>query len=184
MVRRPLLLIVAALTLFVAGCGTKEDVTHEAATEGIWLDVGPLDYHVQGSRLLNPYQVPDDRYLEGVPASVKQPTKDEAWFAVFLRIENRVDVKAMTASKFEIEDTLGNKYTPIALDTKINPFAYSPILLGPGSDVPHLDSTQDTDSVAGAELLFKLPLTNYQDRPLAFRITGPDGTVAMLDLDV
>jgi Zn-finger nucleic acid-binding protein len=184
MVRRALLLCTACLLLFAAGCGDKEEVTHEATTEGIWLDIGNLDYHVQASRLLNPYEVPDDRYLDGLPANYAQPTKSEAWFAVFLRIENRSKTDGMTATKFEIEDTLGNKYTPVALNTQINPFAYKAAPLGPEESMPHPDSTQETDSVAGSELLFKLPLTNYQDRPLQFRITGPDGTVAMLDLDV
>ena len=49
------------------------------------------------------------------------------------------------------------------------------------------DSAQDFDSVAGAELLFKLPLDSYQNRPLEFVIkgnAGDDPDEAKLALDV
>ena len=104
-----LLALLAAVT--VSACGSHGNVV-EAETEGIWVDVGTLDYHVQGSRQLNPAQVPDDRYLAGIPTG-SEPKADEIWFAIFLRIENKTDTAAPTAEEFEIEDTEGRKYEPI-----------------------------------------------------------------------
>src|SRR5919112_207299 len=95
--RRPLRLALTALlstaALVAAGCGQEEVVTR-ADTEGIWVDVGQLDYHIQGSRVLEPGVVPDKAYLKGLPTGVPQPSGKEIWFAVFLRIENRTDTPA------------------------------------------------------------------------------------------
>jgi hypothetical protein len=185
------LLILALIGVFavaVTGCGNKEDVTSEADTEGIWVDAGPLDYHIQGSRQLNPFQVPDDRYLQGLPGDYETPKADETWFAVFLRIENKTDAPAPTAEEFEIMDTQGVKYEPVAIDTEINPYAYDATDLGVGEVVPHPDSSQELDSTAGSMLLFKLPLDGYQNRPLEFIIHAPEGSdgpaEAQLALDV
>jgi hypothetical protein len=180
------LLTAAVCAIAVAGCGnsTRGSAVAEADTEGIWIDVGALDYHVQGSRQLNPAQVPDDRYLAGVPESVGAPTGKETWFAVFLRIENKTDEPALSAEEFEIEDTEGGIYKPVAVDTSLNPFAYSPQKLSPDGVMPHPDSTQDFDSTAGSMLLFKLPLTSYQSRPLEFRIHAPAGSEEPADAEV
>src|SRR5213592_1206055 len=96
-----------AITLLGAGCGNKEAIVTEAATEGIWLDVGALDYHIQGSRQLNPTMVPDDKYLSGLPQGILPPGAKETWFGVFLRIENRSGSPHPTAKEFEIVDTKG-----------------------------------------------------------------------------
>lgn len=187
MTRRIVPLALCALAVLVAGCGNKEAVTTKGDTEGVWLDVGPLDYHVQGSRQLNPNEVPDDRYLSGVPSDVPPPSATETWFAVFVRIENKTNQPAPTAKTFFIVDTEGDKYEPIAIDTKVNPFAYIPQTLGVGDVMPHPDSAQDTDSVSGSMLLFKLPLTGYQNRPLEFHIESAGGAGpkdAELALDV
>jgi hypothetical protein len=187
MTRRILFVMLCALAAVAVGCGNKHHEVTAADTEGIWIDVGHLDYHIQGSRQLNPYVVPDDRYLTGLPSDVGQPTGTETWFAVFLRIENKTDEAAKTATEFEIEDTDGEIYTPVAIDTKVNPFAYLPQTLGPKQAMPHPDSSQEVDSTQGSMLLFKLPLSSYQNRPLAFRIKAPDGPEpheAHLDLDV
>jgi hypothetical protein len=187
MTRRIVSILLCALAAFAVGCGNKESATTEADTEGIWIDVGELDYHIQGSRQLNPSEVPDDRYLTGIPSDVPQPSGTETWFAVFLRIENKTDKPAKTATEFEIEDTEGDVYKPVAIDTKANPFAYLPQTLGPDEVMPAPDSTQEFDSTNGSMLLFKLPLTGYQNRPLEFRVKAPDGSEpaeASLALDV
>ena len=80
------------------------------------------------------------------------------------------------------------------LEPESNPFAYTPTVLPPEGTVPAPDSAQDFDSTAGALLLFKIPLTSYQNRPLELKITAPDDPrgrrrahappEATLDLDV
>jgi hypothetical protein len=185
--RTALVATLSALSLAAAGCGNKEEVTTEAKTEGIWIDAGALDYHVQGSRVLEPGQTPDSAYLKGLPDGVAEPKGDEVWFAVFLRVENRTEQPAITAKEFEIIDTVGHTFTPYGLDPNENPFAYSPTTLGQDEAIPAPDSPQEFNSFSGAELLFKIPLDAYQNRPLEFKIHAADGSEpaeASLDLDV
>src|SRR5947208_2711439 len=92
----------SAAALVASGCGGKEDVVTDAKTEGIWIDAGALDYHVQGSRLLEPGQTPDSAYLKGLPAGTAQPKGNEVWFAVFLRVENKTGKPQPTAKDFQI----------------------------------------------------------------------------------
>jgi hypothetical protein len=184
---RPLLLaVLSAVALVGAGCGT-EDVVTEADTEGIWVDVGALDYHIQGSRVLEPGLVPDKSYLAGLPSNVTEPKGDELWFAVFLRVENKSGSPAQAAGEFEIVDTTGRSFTPYELDTKANPFAYAPATIPDKGAIPVPDSAQEFNSFNGAQLLFKLPLESYQNRPLEFVIkgnAGDDPDEAKLALDV
>lgn len=181
------LLIAVACLAALSGCGVEEQTT-EAETEGIWVDVGALDYRIQGSRVLNPYQVPDDRYLTGLPEGEPEPTAEETYFAVFLRIENKTDAAALSAEEFEIEDTEGEHYEPVEIETENNPYAYAPTELGSKEAIPHPDSSQELDSTAGAMLLFKIPVKTYERRPLELIIHAPEGAEgpeeAMIGLDV
>lgn len=184
---RILVLAIAAVSaLAAAGCNKPATIT-DAKTEGIWIDAGRLDYHIQASRLLEAGQTPDAQYLKGLPAGTAPPTGQELWFAVFLRVENKTDKSSLSAKQFEITDTQGNSFTPLAVNTNVNPFAYKPTVLGPKKVIPAPDSPQDFDSTSGAMLLFKLPLADYQNRPLTFHVHSADGTnppEARLDLDV
>jgi hypothetical protein len=187
LVRTAVVALLAVAALVASGCGDKQSVTTFASTEGIWLDAGRLDFHIQGSRVLEPGLTPDRAYLQGLPAGTAQPTGRQLWFAVFLRIENRTKVASQTPTQFEITDTEGNRFTPLKMNTAANPFAYAPTTLQPNQVIPVPDSPQDFNSFSGAMLLFKLPLTSYQNRPLEFHIFSNDGTKpdqASLDLDV
>src|SRR4051812_42451216 len=110
----------ASAALVTAGCGTKHEVVAEADTEGIWVDAGPLDYHVQGSRVLNVAQTPDHAYVQGLPRGSTQPSGKEVWFAIFMRIENKTDAPAQTAPDFKIEDTQGEQFSQYGLDANAN----------------------------------------------------------------
>jgi hypothetical protein len=184
--RLALPVLIAALAVAGAGCGNKKDVVTEAATEGIWLDVGALQYHIQASRLLNPATVPDNKYLTGLPDGILPPEANEVWFAVFLRVENRSDQAHPTVKDFEIVDTQGKVFKPLELKTAVNPFAYAPTTLQPKRAIPRQDSAQEFDSTSGAMLLFKLPLDSYANRPLELRLHSADvaPNEASLDLDV
>jgi hypothetical protein len=183
--RTSLAAVLTAAALVSAGCEKHDVVTH-AATEGIWVDVGPLDYHIQGSRQLTEDAVPDRSYLKGLPQGILPAEGDETYFAVFLRIENKTDQPAQTAREFEIVDTTGRVFRPLELDPEVNPFAYQPTTLAPQDAIPVPDSAQDFNSFQGAELLFKIPLESYQNRPLEFKIisAGGEPREATLDLDV
>jgi hypothetical protein len=177
------LLAVAALA--VAGCGNRVEVRTLGETEGLYLDIDEMKYQVQISRYINPNDVEDRDYLVGLPAGIAQPTEEETWFGVWLRVQNETDEPIQSANTFEIVDTQENVYRPIPLDTDLNAFAYEPGPVPPGGVVPNPDSPAGTGPVQGSLLLFKLKTEAIQNRPLEFRLSrGGTGTVGIVDLDV
>jgi len=181
-VRRFVLPLLAA-TVALAGCGNKEAVVRLAETEGIYVDVGALDYQVQLSRQLNTSVPPDRDYLAGLPDYVAPLDEEETWFAVFLRVQNQTDKPHKMAEEFEIEDTTGRIYKPIPVGQKDNPLAYEAFELPPGGIFPSTDSAGSVSPTQGGFLLFKIPFQSLGNRPLDFRIAG-DGEEAIVDLDV
>ena len=180
-------LYIAALlcALLFAGCGNKEEggVT-VADTEGIYLDVDELKYQVQISRYMNPNDVEDRAYLTGLPASTPEPTGDETWFGVFIRVQNTTDKPIAPANDFRIVDTQDKVYRPIPLDTNINPFAYKPDPIAPKGLIPEADSVASEGTIQGSLLLFKVKTESLQNRPLEFRFKRGSGTEAVVNLDV
>ena len=184
---RRVLCISAALlcALLAAGCGNKEEggVT-VADTEGIYLDVDELKYQVQISRYMNPNDVEDKAYLAGLPTSTAEPTGEETWFGVFIRVQNTTDETIAPANDFEIVDTQDKVYRPIPLDTNINPFAYKPDPIAPKGLIPEADSVASEGTIQGSLLLFKVKTESLQNRPLEFRFKRGSGTEGVVDLDV
>jgi hypothetical protein len=177
--------ILTVLAAALAGCGNKEAVVTKAHTEGIYLDVGPLDYQVQISRYINPAQVPDNAYLKGLGSTVSALQKGETWFGVFVRVQNSTDRTHPIATDIKITDTLGNEFQPVAIDANSNPFAYAPFDLQPEDTYPRPDSAAALDSAQGSLVLFRLPYTTLQNRPLEFHITSPEGDgEGIVDLDL
>ena len=183
---RRLLVISAALfcALLASGCGNKLDTVTLGDTEGVYLDVDDLKYQIQISRYMNANDVEDRSYLLGLPQSTAQPTGEETWFGVFLRVQNSTDKPIAPANDFEIVDTLENVYRPIPIDTDINPFAYKPDPIAPKSLIPEPDSVASETTIQGSMLLFKIKTESLQNRPLEFRFKGPEGTTGVIDLDV
>jgi hypothetical protein len=185
MLRRPTTLLVVALaTLAVGACGDKQAVTLHAATEGPYVDVGDLKYQVQISRLLNPTDVEDRDYLVDLPAGQQLGSSDE-WFAVFMRVENDSKDAQRAATSYAIRDTQGNVYRPVAMGPK-NVFAYRGGVLQPKQILPLPGSAAGENTIQGAMLLFKIPVANFQNRPLVLEIPPPSGTggTGTVDLDV
>ncbi len=186
-----LLLLLAALAcaLLAAGCGAEEveeEPAQVADTEGIYLDIDELKYQVQISRYMNPSDVEDRSYFAGLPEGTAQPTGEETWFGVFIRVQNQTDRPIAPANDFEIIDTQENVYRPIPLDASVNPFAYSAEPLGPRSLIPKADSVAAEGTVQGSLLLFKVKTDSLQNRPLEFRIVSPENPdeVGIIALDV
>lgn len=184
--RFSLLAALACAALAVAGCGNKHAVVTEAETEGIYVDVGPLDYQVQLSRILNPSVIPDRDYFRGLPEAELSIGRDEAWFAIFIRVQNATDRVAPSAEEFEIVDTQENVYRPLEFEEGINPIAYRAVELEPKGLIPAEDSVAADAPTQGALLLFKVPNSTLQNRPLEFKIKSPAGPEAegVVNLDV
>jgi hypothetical protein len=186
---RPLRLLLLCL-LAVAGTATacgddKAALRTVGETEAFLLDLSGLRYQVQISRYLNPADIEDAQYLKGLPEGVR-PTKDQTWFAVFLRVQNTSSETHAMAREYEIEDTLGKTYRPVPLDRKANSFVFQPRELRPGNLEPHPDSAAGQGPIQGSLLLFRIDYESTQNRPLEFRIISPENPdeVAVVSLDV
>jgi hypothetical protein len=174
-----------SLALGLAACGNKQAHPNVADNEGFYLDAGPITYQVQLSRELNPYSIEDKGYLRGLPAATTPPKPDEEWFAIFLWGRNQTSSDRTTAGSFDLTDTQGNKYLPVALDSGLNPFAWTAMTLRPSQTEPLADSPASFNPTQGAELLFKINASAYGNRPLRLEIRGQSqqllGTV-LIDL--
>lgn len=153
----------------------------------------------------------DSEYLRGIPASELEleknpgnPIENEVYFGVFIQVANDNDdrdLKSAALSGFEIQDSLYSEEDPAreehvfkpiaAFDPKNpgNPFLYRqatvPRAVGTGSGVQPLPNSPAGSSTTAAELLvFKIPQSKLENRPLVLHIKGPDGGEAEIDLDV
>jgi hypothetical protein len=178
--RLPRLLLAAALllaALALAARGGAKQPTTEGDSEGAYVQAGPLVYQVQMSRELNPSNVEDVEYLEGLPAGTPRLAGDEEWFGVWLRVQNPTGDDHVDASDFKIVDTVGNEYEPIALPAT-NPFSYQSVSVesADGQPVqPDPESGASAGPIQGSMLLFRLNTSVYANRPLELEITPPDG---------
>jgi hypothetical protein len=160
---------VVGLALPLGACG-REKTTTFGATEGTYLDVGPIAYQVQVSRILNPRDTEDRAYMEGVPGKL---AADEVWFAVFVRGQNTSGKTQQAADDFEITDTLDKRFRPVAI-AGTNPFAYRARPVAHGQVIPAGSSAAGAGIVQqGAMVLFKLKLSSVANRPLEFHIKSP-----------
>jgi hypothetical protein len=179
-----LLALSAASLLALAGCGDKMEVRTVGETEGSYIDVGDLKYQVQLSRILNPHDEEDRYYLQGLPPGAEGPKSDEAWFGVWMRVQNTTDNKTLPAAdQFEIVDTQEHSFTPIQVT---NPFSYEAQTLKPQAIVPGSNSPAGEGVIQGSLILFKLTTEALANRPLEFRITSPalPDDAGTVDLDV
>jgi hypothetical protein len=181
-IRRSALALLAVAALTVAGCGNKQDVTTEALTEGIYLDLGGMKYQIQMSRYLNQADVEDRSYLAGMPSGL-QPSGQEVWFGIWMRVQNETKKPLPVATEYEIHDTQGAVYRPVPLDAKSNPFAYQGGQLAPGNVLPSPDSAAGSTAIQGSLILFKVKVDSLQNRPLELRITQ-NGKTDTADIDV
>jgi hypothetical protein len=177
---------VVVLALAAAGCGNKQATTLHGDTEGTYLDLGGLKYQVQISRLLNPNSVEDRAYLIGLNGGQRRLPAGQQWFGVFMRVENdgeQNNVRA--ATDFTIVDTQNQKFRPIPL-APVNVFAYRGGSLNPTDVVPPPDSPAGQGTIQGALLLFRIPVANFENRPLQLQIrsSAAPGKTATVDLDV
>jgi hypothetical protein len=183
--RATILLLVACAALALTACGNKQARVLHGDTEGIYLDLGPMKYQVQISRLLNPNDPEDRGYLVGLPADQRLGPQDQ-WFAVFMRVENGSQSPQRAATEYQIRDTQDTVFRPITMGPD-NVFAYrGGTLIAPNDTLPLTDSPAGQNSIQGALLLFKIPNANLENRPLELEIAPPNGAgpSATVDLDI
>ena len=159
----------AALALLVMGtataCSKKEILP---TREGLPVEVGGLDYTVFITRELNPRDVEDRDYIPET-----DPGTGFSFFGVFIQVCNSDNGPTRTpVNDFKIVDTQGNTYSPTPLpDTAV--FAYRPVPLAAKQCSPAPGSAAANGPTGGSLLLFKLPVSAIENRPMDLEIAPP-----------
>jgi hypothetical protein len=170
--RRKTTTAACALALAAAalgGCGKADEVQglDEPAREGLAIPLGGVEYNVFITRELNLHITPDSAYYKGPEAP-----KGQTLYGVFLEVCNRGKKAERTANRFIIKDNQGNEFSPTP-QPKDNAFAYQARLLPPNECIPEAGSVAQLGPTAGAMLLFQLPLSVTENRPLELEIEAP-----------
>jgi hypothetical protein len=183
---RLVVLAVLLIALVGAGCGDSESVQTTAETEGLYLDIGGLTYQIEMSRYMNANDVEDAEYLKGLPDSTAQPSANETWFGVWVRVQNQGDKPLPAADTWKIVDTQDNVFRPIPIDTDVNVFAFKPgIEVPPNTVLPLASSAAGQGPIQGSLLLFKVKTDSLQNRPLQLKFSnGEQGQQGTYDIDV
>jgi hypothetical protein len=171
--------LLAALALAAVGtlsaCGYSSDATD--VVEGEPVNLGDVQYNVIFSRYLNPNDHEDSAYLVGQPA----PKPKSAYFGVFLEAQNKSNEAHPLPDSFTITDASRDEFD--SLDSE-SLYAF-PVggEVESQEQVPVLDSTAQQGPIEGSLLLFELPDSASESRPLTLEIPSPDGT-AMVTIDL
>jgi hypothetical protein len=182
MPRLPVMLVcLAALAAGAAACGEAdvEQGVEEPAREGIAVPLDGVDYNVFITRQLNPQVQPDQAYYRG-----PDPGPDELLYGVFLQVCNNSDEPRETADTFVVKDNQGNEFEPEEVGDTENEFLYRPKQLDPEECIPQAGSVAQLGPTAGSMLLFRIPLTNAEYRPLELEIEGEGGKKLTFELDL
>ena len=170
--------VVAAVAAVAASdCSSTQDDLSVA--EGAPVALGNLEYNVQISRFLNPSDAEDQSYLQGAPAL----PSDDYYLGVFLTVDNKGQSKSSLPTRYDVTDTQHNVYAPVPVD---NGFA-----LPLGGEVPAQRRIPNPDSIAanapigGLMLLFLIPESSTENRPLTLKIPAAGNAApARIQLDI
>lgn len=176
-------LLAASATVGITACGDDKP-TSEADSEGIYFTVGKLKYQVQISRELNAASVEDREYLQGVSSQDAALPKGSTWFGVFVQVRNPTKQTLPTADEtgFKIVDTQGDEYFPIPVRNQVS---YAPARLGSENELPDINEIARFGPTQGRLLLFKIPYSSLENRPLEMHVDAPgaltprEGTVVL-----
>jgi hypothetical protein len=160
----------------LGACGEKGG-EKDPAREGIEVRIGGLDYNVYITRLLN-LKDPEDRdYYRG-----REAPPGQQLVGVFLRVCNNEDEPARAVEEFEVVDTQENHYKPLEVPPD-NLFAYRSRELAKDDCIPEAGSAAASSPVGGSLLIFQMPNSALENRPLELDIHGP-GEPRHIELDL
>jgi hypothetical protein len=175
-----------ALTAFVApglsGCSRHRQIPEP---EGQVVKVNGLSYTVFITRELNIRDPEDHDYFAGPEAP-----PGFNYYGVFIQVcndYNHVPHASTPVSNFRIIDTENKQYDPMPLPPS-DVFAYRPRPLSAKECVPTPGSAPATGPIGGSLLLFKLPVSSIENRPLDLEINpqgpGPVPDSQRIELDI
>lgn len=178
--RRNSLPLLAALALAiaaigVAGCGSESH--SKDVVEGQPVTLGELKYNVIFSRFLNRSDNEDSAYLVGQ----QQAPPGSAYFGVFVEVQNESEEPQRLADSFTITDADHETFEALESESLYAlPFGGE---VEAQEQVPVLDSTAQQGTIEGSLILFELPASASENRPLVLSIPGPEGPATVtLDL--
>ncbi len=168
-------LLLATTSFALSACGYSSD--SKDVVEGEPVQLGELQYNVVFSRFLNPKDNEDSAYLVGQP---KTPP-GHSYFGVFLEVQNESEEVQTLARSFTIADAGNQTFKAIPSESLYAlPFGGE---VESQEQIPVLDSTPQQGPIEGSLVLFELPASASENRPLTFSIPGPEGpAVVTLDL--
>lgn len=178
--RRIALPLFAALALAVAAfalsaCGYSSD--SKDVPEGEPVKLGELRYNVVFSRFLNPNDNEDSAYLVGQP----EPPKGHSYFGVFVEVQNKSEETQTLADSFTITDA-GHETFDAIPSKSLYAFPFGGEVESQ-EQIPLVDSTPQQGAIEGSLVLFELPASASENRPLTLSIPGPEGPASVtLDL--
>ena len=167
--RLPIAALACVLAALALG-GCKSSRPEGVAREGLYEEVAGLDYNVFITRELNIRDAEDRDYYRGPEAP-----PGSALYGVFVQVCNHGHGYKFPDTKFVMEDNQGNRFEPQPLPDD-NVFAYRPRRLSSGACIPEPGSAAATGPTGGALLLFKVPLTSLENRPLELKVEAPPGS--------
>jgi hypothetical protein len=160
-------LMLVAAVLALSACGASSD--SKDVVEGEPVELGELSYNVVFSRFLNPNDNEDSAYLVGQPAS----KPGHGYFGVFLEVQNESEEPQTLAEAFTIADAGNQTFEAIPSKSLYAlPFGGE---VESQEQIPVLDSTPEQGPIEGSLVLFELPASASENRPLTLSIPGPDG---------
>jgi hypothetical protein len=168
-------LVLAALAVGLSACGYSSD--SKDVVEGQSVSLGELQYTVIFSRYLNPADNEDAAYLVGQP----ELPPGHSYFGVFLKVQNESEEPQTLAKSLTIADAGHQTFDAIPSES-----LYAMQFGGEvesQEQVPVLDSTPEQGPIEGSLVLFDLPASASENRPLTLSIPGPEGPAEVtLDL--
>ncbi len=173
----PLLVVlaIAALGVFAAGCGTDEETD---VSEGEALVLDGMNYNIQDTRALNQYSPEDSAYLDGVPAL--KPGQE--FLAVFMRVTNEGDEPNVVPQPFRIVDTRGTIYDQVPVDNNFSLDPGTPVL--PDETVPGPETAAANGPIKGSMILFIIDQDANENRPILLQVPGGPEGVGTIELDL
>jgi hypothetical protein len=169
-------LALAALIVAVSGCGYSS--TSKDVVEGEPVELGGLKYNVVFSRFLNPNDAEDTAYLVGQPA----PPPGSTYFGVFFEVQNDGEQPKPLPQSLTITDAEHQIYHSLTSES-----LYALPLGGEveaEEQVPVLGSTPQQGPIEGSVVLFLLPASASENRPLKLQIPGPEQEAGEITLDL
>lgn len=167
--------VLGAFALALSACGYENE--SKDVVEGEVVKLGELKYQVIFSRFLNANDNEDAAYLVGQAP----PRKGSNYFGVFLEVQNKSEETQTLAESFTITDADHQTFDAIPTESLYAfPFGGEVEAQEP---IPAPDSTPQQGPIEGSLVLFELPASASENRPLTLEIAGPDGPAEVtLDL--